>query len=113
MIVNDITFKWLFRDNKLDCQSSPFLLIVNEAFPNKYLKIKFSLASPYLFDCGLPAIYNGDKTVINLNRPKLILHMIQYLICHEDDIIWERHNMIDGINLMQKMGFKIPQMYLE
>lgn len=113
IMVNDITYKWLFCDNRLDCRNNPTLLIVNEAFPKKYLKLEFSIASPYMLNCGLPAFYQGDRTVINLNRPKLILLIIQYCICHEDDILWKRHNMIDGISLLQKMGFEISQIYLE
>ena len=68
---------------------------------------------PFLLNSGLPAVFQGNQTVINLNRPKLISQIIRYCLDHEDEIPWDEHKPLNGVNILKKMGFEIPPIFLD
>ena len=70
IVVDNATYQWLFRYHGHDYHKKPYLLIVKEAVPDKSLKIEFSITDHFLLNSGLPAVFQSNQTVINLNRPR-------------------------------------------
>lgn len=113
IVVDDAAYQWLFRYRGHDYRKKPYLLIIKDTVPDKVLKIEFSITDHFLLNSGLPAAFQGEQTVINLNRPKLISQIIQYCLDHEDEIPWNEHGPLNGIRILQKMGFEIPPVFLD
>ena len=113
IVVDNATYQWLFRYHGHGYRKKPYLLIIKDMAPDRVLKIEFSITDHFLLNSGLPAVFQGNQTVINLNRPKLISQIIQYCLDHEDEIPWDEHKPLNGINILEKMGFEIPPIFLE
>ena len=113
IVVDNATYQWLFRYHGHDYHKKPYLLIVKEAVPDKSLKIEFSITDHFLLNSGLPAVFQSNQTVINLNRPKLISQIIRYCLDHEDEIPWDKYKPLNGISILKKMGFEIPPIFLD
>ena len=113
IVVVDATYQWLFRYHGHNYRKKPYLLIIKDTAPDKALKIEFPITDHFLLNIGLPAVFRGEQTVINLNRPKLISQIIRYCLGHEDEIPWDEHRPLNGISILQKMGFEILLIFLD
>ncbi len=113
IVVDNATYQWLFRYHRHDYRKKPYLLIIKDTTPDKALKIEFPITDHFLLNSGLPAVFQGNQTVINLNRPKLISQIIQYCLDHEDEIPWNEHKPLNGISILESMGFEIPAVFLD
>lgn len=113
IVVDNATYQWLFRYHGHGYRKKPYLLIIKDTAPDRVLKIEFSITDHFLLNSGLPTVFQGNQTVINLNLPILISQIIQYCLDHEDEIPWDEHRPLNGISILQKMGFEIPPIFLE
>lgn len=117
IVVDNIEYKWLFRYDDYEYIDFPYLLIVKNSFPEETLRICFPIAEHFLLNSGLPAIFQGNKVKINLNRPFYIAQIVRYCSKNEEEISQEEHRFdyksINGIKILQEIGYHIPSIYVQ
>ena len=69
IVVDNAAYQWFFRYHGHGYRKKPYLLIIKDTAPDRVLKIEFSITDHFLLNSGLPAVFQGNQTVINLNRP--------------------------------------------
>lgn len=61
---------------------------------------------------GLPATFQGKKVVINLNQPSYVSQIIHQCKKNEEEISENGYKHFDGIEILQKIGYKINPILL-
>ena len=88
-------------------------------------RIYFEIAEHFLLNSGFPAVFQGKKVAINLNRPFYVSQIIQYCRnsqqtrCKQRDINKEKnfqtnqcgYKYFDGIEILRQTGYEISKMY--
>lgn len=112
IIVNDITYWWLFRFDDYDYQNYPYLLIVMDSHPHATLKLVFSIHDHFLLNEGLPASLQGNAVSINLNRPLFVSQLI--VQCRKNGETFEQqgYKRLDGVQLLTQIGYTISPLFL-
>lgn len=104
--VDAIRYQWLFRYDDYEYANAPYLLLVMEAAPKSTLRVCFHIKEHFLLNSGLPVLYRGISTVINLNHPRIIAQMIRQ--CRENGETF-RHvgcRCLDGITILEQAGYQ-------
>ena len=110
IVVNGETYLWKHNYNDCDYSVPLYLLILLEKDRNIEMRVKFPLMDIAVEKCmlnsGFKATKNSREVIINLNEPKYIAEVIQYLINSKIDFSkGKKHLFENGMQLLNEMGY--------
>lgn len=114
IIVNNMLFKWSYKTYRsYICNSTITIISENRNCKTliRFKTIDTSYCGSPLND-GMPMSKNGVTCFINLNQPKYIAEIIQYLLVGTIDISKNEYNEIDGNKLLLDLNYIDIENYL-
>ena len=109
-MVNGEIYLWKHNYNNCDYSVPLCLLILLEKDRKAAVRVKFPLKDSTIEKCmlnsGFKATKNSMDVIINLNQPKYIAEIIQYLASHKMDFsTGKKHLFENGWQLFNEMGY--------
>lgn len=107
IIVDNIEYKWLFRYDDYDYIKCPYLLIIMYSYPKTAKNIQFPIREHFLLNSGLPAIFQENKVLINLNRPIYVSQIINQ--CRKNGEQWNQpgYQYLNGLEILKQLKYQI------
>jgi len=112
IVVGGETYLWKHNYNDCDYSVPLYLLILFEKDRQAEVRVKFPLMGHPIEKCmlnsGFKATKNGMKVIINLNEPKYIAELIQFLMSNKIDFSkGKKHLFENGDQLFIEMGYAL------
>ena len=110
IVVGGETYLWKHNYNDCDYSTPLYLLILFEKDRQAEVRVKFPLMDcpieKGMLNSGFKATKNGMEFTINLNEPKYIAELIQYLMNNKIDFSkGKKHLLENGYQLFNEMGY--------
>lgn len=117
LILNEEQFLWQYYYDDLEFTNYPFsyYLIVLASNRKFEIRVLFNKLEPPMLlngDKGMTAIKDNREVNLNLNEPKNVKDLIEYLMKNEVDFEKQKKWLFeDGEGLFEKMGYQFDFCY--
>ena len=112
--VNDKTYEWHYSFDDYDFYE-PSNLVIRTQDKTKKVILYFSSEDNGIghcpFNIGVNAIKNGEQVLINLNQPKFVAEIINYLFVEHTEHISKDTQYIDGLKILRLLGYLFEYRY--
>jgi hypothetical protein len=117
IVVKNKTFFWLYSFDDYDYSSDSGVIIKDqEKGKGKWVFIRFCLKNGAYcpFNEGLSALKKAEKVVINLNRPKYIAEMLEYILDYylQTDEFPSTVECYDGFKILNELGYVFDSKFI-
>lgn len=106
IVVDDVTFRWLFRYDDYDYIYPSYLLFLPAGIPRAEIRIVFrGVQDKFPLNEGLTAVKNGKYLQINLNQPGYVAELLRYCLQQVDFSKKPRWDF-EGYTVLRAMGYQ-------